>query len=178
MVTNPVAKKLILTVGTVLKKGKVPGTKKVKNFLPTDFEKGADKALIPNGKNAFQTFQAASPDQIHQNGLRLIFPMMSQCDPGSSDLCSQGRKEEISFLPSDILQGPFLFPSYSERCDILPFYDAGNPSFLAQSTHQLFLGIRFGAPQTMIQMGYGQGQVILRGKENESLQKCHGIRPS
>jgi len=27
-------------------------------------------------------------------------------------------------------------------------------------------------------MGYGQGQVILRGKENESLQKCHGIRPS
>ena len=71
MVAQPVADAVIRSVCGVLPVGKLVLLQILQNFLPAHAEH-RPQVLLPPGRDAPQPFEAGSPEQVQQKGLRLI----------------------------------------------------------------------------------------------------------
>ena len=98
--SHPVSAVGLVGIGTVHTISLPPLLQKLFDLFPAALQKGTDidfpVCSCPLWTHPAQSIQSASPDQLKQHGLRIVFHMMRQCDPDVSVLPGCIRKHLIS----------------------------------------------------------------------------------
>ena len=155
---DPVAEENGAQIGTVRHVRDPFPPEKFKDLGPPDIQQRTDEAAGPDRKDPLEPFRTASPEQMDQDGFRLVVPMMSGSDlAGPHRSAASSRKRYRSSRPISSNERPFPPP---QRTDIDRFTDTGDSHFGAETTDKRLFTLRFGPPQAVIQMRRRQPQPI------------------
>ncbi len=141
LVPDPVAEKKGALVGAVRHVREPFAPEEFEDSGSSDVQQGADDPAVPHRQYPSETHRSASPEQVVQDGLRLIVTVMTDGNFHGPALLGRLMEKPVALLPADLLQRPPL--PFLQRTNIHLFADTGDPHPGAETTNERLIPIRF-----------------------------------
>ena len=159
-------------VGAVLHVGEGMLPQVGQDLGPGGGEKGPDQ-LPPPGADTSEALEAAAPDEVEEHGLHVVVGVVGGGDEASPQLFRRLFQKVIAQGPGGLLDtGP---TALGLSGDISGAHHAGHLPLPAQLFHKGGVPVGLRPPETVIEMGGGEGKTLLRRLALEPVEEAHRV---
>ena len=172
---HPVTGKAVICVGAVVYVGQSVNAQVLLNGAARRGQQRANQ-IVPTGGDTGQTTQTAAPNEVEQDGLRVVIGVVGGGDHIRVHLTGRLTQKGVAHLPGGLLQ-PCLAPGG------LPGHIAGaddqrhiGTAAGDKGTHKLLIPGRLRAAQIVVVVCGHQSEGVLGAQGVEPVEQTHGVR--
>ena len=166
MMPQPVAQEIVPMVGAVGDIVQAPLVTEILHIPAGNRKHGTDHSTVL-GRDTPKALEAGTANQMHQHRFRVVVGGV-----GGGDLSGDGTQETVPGIPGRSLQALLAGD------DIAMAHGQGNVIAVAEIPDELFVPIRFRAPEMVVEMGRSQGDPQLVLQKIQGKEQRHGIGPA